>query len=87
MTTTQTDIHEAGTRVEARYCGGTFIGTILKYRCHTINHEAVEYHIVPDGPFESAIGTLDRDIVLVYASWTGTPISFDNFEGTVRGIA
>ena len=85
MTTTN-DIHEAGTRVEADYCGGTFTGTIQSYRVHTINHEAVEYHITPDGPFESTIGTLDRQTVLVYATWDGEPCSYNDGDGRVVAI-
>jgi hypothetical protein len=84
--TTATDIHQAGTRVEATYCGGTFTGTIQSYRHHTINHTAVEYHITPDGPFETAIGTLDRDTILVYATWDGEPCDYDQFEGQVKAL-
>lgn len=68
----------------AQYCGGTFTGTIVACRHHTINPEAVEYRIAPDGPFDTTIGRLDRDMVYVYANHAGEPISFDGFDGFVR---
>jgi hypothetical protein len=80
------DIHTIGQRVEARYCGGTFFGTIISTRRHTINMECFEYNIAPDGPFDTQIGTLTRDAVFVNASFTGEPISFDGFDGKVRAI-
>jgi hypothetical protein len=79
-------IHSPGTRVTARYCGGVFTGTVVSSRHHTINPEAVEYRIAPDGPFDTTIGRLERPVVDVYAGHAGEPISFDRFDGFVHPL-